>query len=797
MLKNYLLIAYRNIVRHKGYTLINVLGLALGIACSLLIFLLVKFHLSSDTYHTHARHIYRIVTEMHFPEGTGYTPGVPIPLGEAIKTDFPQIKKSSMVLSNYGFLLAIPNPDKGTEDRFLENSGIALVEPAFFDIFDYEWLAGNPETALTEPNSVVITEKWAKKFFGNRNPIGQVMKADNKHNFKVTGLLKDYPANTDLKYDMFVSYTTHKAINPQYYMGNWAWINSASTCYIRLSDEFTAKDLTQALPEFHKKYYTQKDNVHHHVLQPLRDVHFNQQYYGSMQLERLYVMALIGVVILVIACINFINLSTAQAVRRSKEVGVRKVLGSTQPQLFWQFMNETALLTLAAVAISLVIAKISLPYLNEWMQVSLALNLFTDPVLLFFLALLTIVVVILSGFYPALVLSGFKPALALKGKITSSQAGGLTLRRSLVIAQFTISQALIIGILVMAYQIEYFKNADVGFKKEAIVNVTLFERDSPKLETFRNKLAQIPDIAGVSYSLSAPMSSGNNNYDFFRFDTRTEREGYQINVKAADHHFLETYELKLVAGRNLLPSDTAREIIVNETLVYKLGLTKPEEILGKTMHTWGGSFPVVGVVKDFHLHSLQTGIDPCIITTSSRDYYLAGIQVKSSNFSGVIQQIEKAWNEVFPAEVFEFSFLDETIASQYRGEEIMARLTNVFAAIAVFISCLGLYGLVSFMALQKTKEIGVRKVLGASSMQILLLFSKEFVRLLIIAFVIAAPLAWVVMNKWLQNFEFQITITPDIFGIAALITLLVAAFTVGYQSLKASAANPVKSLRNE
>jgi ABC-type antimicrobial peptide transport system permease subunit len=596
---------------------------------------------------------------------------------------------------------------------------------------------------------------------------------------------------------MFVSYNTHKEINPQYYMGNWGWISSATTCYIRLSKDFTAKQLTDALPAFHKKYYTQKDNVHHHVLQPLSDVHFNEQYYASMQKERLYALSLIGVVILVIACINFINLSTAQAVRRSKEVGVRKVLGSTQPQLFWQFINETALLTLSAVGVAIILSAAALPYLNEWMEVSLALNLLTDPLLLLFLALLSLAVIVLSGFYPAMILSGFTPALALKGKISSQQAGSLNLRRSLVVAQFAISQALIIGILVMAYQIEYFKTADVGFKKDAIVNVTLFERDNTKLQTFRNKLSQLSAVEDVSFSLTPPMSSGNNNYDFFRFDTRTENEGFQINVKAADQHYLDVYELKLLAGRNLLPSDTVREVLVNETLLYKLGFNSPAEIVGKTMHTWGGSFPVVGVVKDFHLFSLQNAIDPCIITTSSRDYYMAGIRLKTRDFSGAISQLEQVWNETFPAEMFEYAFLDETLAKQYRGEEIMARLTNMFAAIAVFISCLGLYGLVSFMALQKTKEIGVRKVLGASSRQILYLFSKEFIRLLVIAFVIAAPVSWYVMNLWLQNFQYQIDITPDIYGFAALITVVVAALTVGYQSIKASLANPVKSLRNE
>jgi ABC-type antimicrobial peptide transport system permease subunit len=700
-------------------------------------------------------------------------------------------------VSNYGFTLTVQNPATGNQDRFLENGGIALVEPAFFEIFDYQWLAGNPKTALTEPNSIVITEKWAKKFFGSRNPIGQTMLADNKHTFKVTGLLKDYPANTDLKYDMFVSYNTHKEVNPKYYMGNWGWVSSATQCYIRLSDEFTAKQLSDALPAFHKKYYTQKDNVHHHVLQPLHDIHFSEKYYGSIEKDRLYIMLLIGLVIVVIACINFINLATAQAVKRSKEVGVRKVLGSTQVQLFWQFINETALLTLLAVGIALFLTVLALPYLNEWMQVSIALNLFTDPLLLPFLALLSLAIIVLAGFYPAIILSGFKPVLALKGKITSIQAGGLSLRRGLVVAQFAISQAFIIGILVMTYQLEYFRTADVGFKKDGVVNVTLFDHDQVKLETFRNTLAALPAVEGVSYSLTPPMSSGNNNYDFFRFDTRTEKEGYQVNVKAADAHYLDTYGLTLLAGRNLLPSNTVREVLVNETLLYKLGFSQPEQILGKTMHTWGGSYPVVGVVKDFHIFSLKDPIDPCVITTASDQYYTAGVRLKASNFAEAVSGIEKVWNKLFPADVFEYSFLDEAVANQYKGEEVMARLTNAFAAIAVFISCLGLYGLVSFMALQKTKEIGVRKVLGASSLQIWMLFSREFALLMGLAFVIAAPVAWYIMNLWLQNFQYQITITPDIFGLAVCITLIVAALTVSYQTIKASLANPVKSLRNE
>ncbi|QHT70428.1 FtsX-like permease family protein [Rhodocytophaga rosea] len=798
MLRNYLMIACRNLLRHKTHTILNVLGLALGVTCSLLIFLLVKFHLTADAHHSNASQIYRVVTEMHMPEGTTYSPGSPVPLGEALKNDFPQIKKVSMLVANYGFLLEINNPGKNSPDRFLQNNGIALVEPAFFDMFDYRWIAGNPVTALTEPNSVVLTRRSAEKFFGDQNPIGKVMKADNRINLKVTGLLEDSPANTDLKYDMFVSYSTHKDINPQYYKGNWGWINSATTCYVLLSEGFDAAQLTKALPDLHKKYYSAEDaKVFKHVLQPLSDIHFNQQYYGEVQKQSLYVMALIGLFIIVIACINFINLSTAQAIRRAKEVGVRKVLGSTRLQLFWQFINETAILTLLAILLSIVLSSVALPYQNALMDTQLQVDFFQDGYLLTFLVALTALVILFSGLYPSLILSGFKPVTALKGRISAAQVGGLSLRRGLVIVQFTLSQALIIGMLVIAYQMHYFRNADLGFQKEAILNITLFDRDKTTLQTFRNKLLQLPEVAKVSFSLTAPVSNGNNNYDFIRFDSRTEKEGFQVNVKAADHHFLDLYGLQLVAGRNYLPSDSMREVVINETLMHRLGITDPETIIGKPLHIWEKSFPIVGVVKDFHLHSLHNEIDPMILAPVNRDYLLASVQLHTQNLQKAIGNIESAWTQVFANQVFEYAFLDETIARYYQAEEVMATLTNVFAGIAVFISCLGLYGLVSFMAIQKTKEIGIRKVLGASVSQIILLFTKEFARLLLIAFLIAAPLAGYFMHQWLEDYPYGIKLSADIFLWAILITCVIAGITVCYQSVKAAIANPVKSLRNE
>jgi ABC-type lipoprotein release transport system permease subunit len=532
-------------------------------------------------------------------------------------------------------------------------------------------------------------------------------------------------------------------------------------------------------------------------LQPLNDIHFNTNYYGPVQKERLYTFSIIGLFIIVIACINFINLSTAQAIRRAKEVGVRKVLGSTRLQLFWQFINETAILVLLAVALSLVLSFIALPFQNALMDIELQADFMTDHYLLIFLVVLMAIVIPLAGLYPAMVLSGFKPVTALKGKISAAQAGGFSLRRGLVVVQFALSQALIIGMLVIAYQMHYFKNTDLGFKKEAIINVTLFDRDKASLQTFRNQLQQNPDVARVSFSLTPPASNSNNNYDFIRFDSRTEKEGFQVNVKSADHQFMDLYGLQLVAGRNYLPSDSVREVVINETLMHKMGITDPEQIIGKPLHMWEKSFPIVGVIKDFHPHSLHSEIPPMILAPVPSDYYLASIQLQTKNLQKSISSIETAWNQVFPAQIFEYAFLDDTVARFYRAEEVMATLTNVFAGIAIFISCLGLYGLVSFMAIQKTKEIGIRKVLGASVSQIILLFTKEFARLLLIAFLIAAPIAGYVMQQWLGNYPYGIKLSADIFLWAILITCIIAGITVCYQSVKSAVANPVKSLRNE
>ncbi|MES2732953.1 MAG: ABC transporter permease [Bacteroidota bacterium] len=799
MFLNHLKIALRSLIRHKSYTVINVLGLSLGISCGLLIFLLVKFHLSFDTYHAKADRICRIVTELHFDE-VGHTPGVPNPMANALKTDFPQLEKVAMIKSFDSELISVLGEGNSATKKFQEEDVISFAEPDFFKILDFTWLKGNPTTALSEPNTVVLTRKYATKYFGSANPIGKVIRLNNRADFKVTGILDDIAPNTHYRCQVYCSYPTLKtylsdADGPG--LDKWGGINSSTHCLLVLPVAYSKDQLTKLLPAFSTKYLQPEEAKSFRFwLQPLSDIHFNDDYNGTINKPLLLSLALVGLFLIVTACINFVNLATAKALKRSKEVGVRKVLGSTQTQLFRQFMTETGLITVLSVLLAIGVAQLALPYLNGWLKLDLRLQPFSDWQLLLFLPLLTLVVILLSGSYPALILSGFKPVMALKGKVSSQQIGGISLRRGLIILQFSISLLLIIGTIVVTSQTEYAKNADWGFNKEAIVTMPIPLPEVNKLQTLRNRMIGVPGVEKISMNYRAPASNSNNTSSFV-FDTRTKEEVIQINTKPADDQYLETFGLKLVAGRNIIQSDTIREFLVNETFLKKLHLASPNEAIGKNLRLWGVTAPIVGVIKDFHLYSFRGEIPVTCVMSSAEAYSNCSVKINLAHASETIKALEKIWNNTYPDNVFEYKFLDEHIAEFYAMDEVMLKLIRSFSFIAIFISCLGLYGLVSFMAETRIKEIGIRKVLGATVSNIILLFSKEFAQLILIAFVIAAPIAWWVMNQWLQDFEYRIAMEPWIFVIAMGSTLLVAALTVGYQSIKAATANPVKSLRTE
>jgi putative ABC transport system permease protein len=686
--------------------------------------------------------------------------------------------------------------EDGAESKKFEEQ-IAFADPEFFDIFNFPLVSGKRATLLGEPNTALISESMAKKYFGDGVALGKIIRLANKIDFTITGILKDHPANTEFNTEIYFSYNTMNQYNEWYAADDaWGGITSDIQTFVRLQPGVDPAAVEEVLPNYVKKYRAKSKNVHHYKLQPLSDMHFDARYGGSMSITTIWILATIGLLLVLTACLNFINLATAQAITRAKEVGVRKVLGGLRKQLFWQFTTETGVIVVMATLLALCVSYLVLPYVNTYFNTAISINLFSDVRIPLFLLFVILIVTLFSGAYPGIILSRFKPVLALKGNTKGGQ-GNFNIRRTLIVAQFTISQVLLIGLIVMFYQMRHVNRLDMGFDREAIVMVPLGSRDA-KLNTLKAQFEAIPHVEKVSACFGAP-ASDNIWGTTLRFENREETENFSIYFKGADENYLSTFALKLVAGRNLMPSDTVREFLVNEKAVSKLGISSPEEILGKWMAVNGGSFkgPIVGVVKDFHDRSFHEDLEPIFITTRQANYTSYAIKINMAEAASTLVAIEKAWSSMYPESIYDYDFLDDQIASFYQAEQTMMTLVQVFSVIALVIGCLGLYGLVSFMALQKTKEIGIRKVLGGSIPQILWIFGKEFSRLVIIAFVIAAPLGWFLMSQWLSNFAYKTEMGVDVFALELIIILGVVLMTAGFRSLKAAAANPVSSLRSE
>jgi putative ABC transport system permease protein len=793
MVRHFFNIALRNLERNKAYTLINVICLALGITCAILTFTLIKYHLSFDTFHSNIDRIYRITIEFH-QEGISREPNVPQPIGKAFRDDYTFSEKVAMVYSLSDKLVSIASSEG--DKKFKEN--IAFAEREYFDLLNFPLIQGEKNTILTEPNTAIITERIAEKYFGEQNPIDRVIRVDNQWDFRITGILKDFPINTDRKDEIYLSYSNLKDHNSWLAGDSWRGVAGGMHCFVLLKPNVLPDEVDKTFPTLSKKYYNERDaEVYQFKLQPISDIHFNPDLEGYVAKKNLWALALIGLFLIITASVNFINLATAHALSRSKEIGVRKVLGSRRKQLFWQFIAETSLITFFALVLAFTLAQLTLPYVNQLFDIRLQINIFQDVYLLTFLPVLILFVILLSGFYPGLILAGFQPVLALKGALSQKHIGGFSMRRALVVTQFAIAQILIIGTLVIANQMRYSNNADMGFVKDAIVMVPVPEKVKSKTSALNSEIARITGVEKVTFCNDAPASEDFATVDL-RFDSRTEYEDFDISVKAGDDQYISTFDLQLVAGRNLLPSDTVGEFILNETAVKKLGL-KADDVIGKKMIIGLNNSEgiIVGVVKDFHNKSFHESIHPLCITTANQWYSNCAIKINPLNLSSTLSIIEATWKQTFPDHVYEFDFLDKQIARFYVFDNMILRLIQVFAGIAIIICSLGLYGLVSFMVVQKTKEVGVRKVLGASVSNVTWLFGKEFIRLLFIGFVVAAPFAWWVMNSWLETFAYRIQMGPDIFVLAILITFTVAVIAVGYKSVLAALMNPVDSLRSE
>ena len=802
MYKNYFKTAIRNFKRNKSYALINTLGLAIGIAACFLIFLVVQFESSFDNFHPNKNNIYRVGTEFHNEDGVGYSPGVAFPVATGLRTDFPQIKEVASIFQQGG---QITVEDGTTQQKKLQEDNFFYAEPEFFSMFNFPFLAGSAKTSLNNPNNAVLKQATAEKYFGAwRNAIGKTIKFRNTDLYIVTGIIKNIPTNSDFPLSVVVPYSAMQHTYLKDQQNDWVSTSSGAETFVVLPSSLPVNKFNTALKNFAQKHKPADYAKDVYIAQPLSEIHYDERFGNfsehTFSHSLIKALLLIGIFLIVIACVNFINLATAQAVNRSKEVGVRKVLGSNRKQLVMQFLGETALIVFIALILAIGITAFTLPFLNKLLEVQMTMSFIANPILILFILATGTIVTLLSGIYPAIILSGFNPITALKSKITAKMVGGISLRRALVVLQFAIAHVLIIGMLIVVSQMNFFRNASLGFDKAAIINVPVpgDSTSHTKIDYMRNQLLANPNIKNVSFSFQSPSSQGGWSSDF-KYNHSNKSTDFNANLKWADVDYFKTYNLQFVAGRPYYPSDTVREFVVNETLLRKIGVTNPKDAIGKQIDFWDGGKvgDIVGVIRDFNSYSLREPMAPVVLSTWKKVYQTINIKIKPGAEKAVLPYVEKLWTSQFPDYAYDYKFLDQTIENFYKQEDQLSQLYKIFAGIAIFISCLGLYGLVSFMAVQRTKEVGIRKVLGASVRNIIYLLSKEFTILIVIAFIISAPVAYYIMYKWLQNYTYRIPLSASIFILAIISSIFIAWVTVAHRAIKAALANPVKSLRTE
>lgn len=803
MLKNYFVTAYRNLLRKRSSTFFNVAGLTLGITGSIVLFLLLHRILTFDNFHSKYDRIYRVVSESDNNGGKFYTPGIPTILSPAFKTDFPEAEEVAFTQYDQNGLLLIPQPNDEPK-KYYEENGIAYTEQSFFKIFDWKPLHGDLNEALKNPNEVVISKKIALKLFERENALSEVINYNNA-DYKVVAVVEDNPSNTDFPFTLMFSYETIRKSSEEQ---GWGSTSSNNHNYFLLKEGVDISTVEARMADFTTKHLG-SNNYDHRIfnIQPLSTIHYDTRYHGysynTTSKGQLAAIALIAVFLVLTGCINFINLSTAESIKRSKEVGIRKSLGSSRGQLILQFLGETSMVTFVSILLALMLTQLVLSYLNPFMDLDLTADLFNNNSLIIFLLVIFVSVSLLSGIYPAFIISSFRPAMVMKSA-SSRSAGGFFMRRGLVVFQFFISQLLIIGTIVIINQMNYFRSKDVGYNKDAVIVMSIPEREtvrdnankSSKMRTLKTEIGRLAGVEQVSLS-NTPPSSGNINGTSFIMEGESEEQRKDTQVKLVDGDYINLFGLKLIAGKNLNDYDTATEYVVNRQFARIAGYENPQEIVGKRVRIWGGLYPIVGVVEDFHTTSLHQKIEPTVLFNRLSNYRTMSIKVNPNNYKASIEGAKKLWEAAYPMHVFDYQFLDERIREFYESEEKMSIVIGAFTSIAIIIGCIGLFGLATFMANQKIKEIGVRKVLGASVKTIVYSFSKEFIILICISFLLAAPVGWFFMNAWLQEFSYRITLGPVIFITALVSTLAIALLTVGYRSLKAATANPVDSLRSE
>lgn len=811
MLKNYIKIAFRNLRKNPVYSFINISGLAVGIACCLLIGMYVWHEWSYDDFHTKKDRLYRLTYENRI--GENLPPATPeeykawgsAAIAPVLEQDFPEVEETVRLSGHHSLLIT-------RDDRAFQEERYFFADPGFFKVFSYQLLQGDPETALVQPNSIILTETAARRYFGEENALGKTLELawlDDSLDLTVTGVMEDVPSNTHLDFNMLLSMSTFenqsRANDRAFVFENWGYIDFFT--YVLLDENATSEAVQSKLPAFVKRHNADgledPPATYNLALEPIMEAYLSPvsgfQPGPKGNETSLYLFSFIGLFILLIACVNFMNLTTARSAGRAKEVGIRKTVGARRSRLVFQFLAEAILLATVATALSVLLAELAFPLFSHLAGKEIPGTLLTSLPVLGLLAVGTLVVGILAGSYPALVLSDFRPSQVLKGSFSTSSRGVL-LRKGLVVFQFSTAIALIIGTFVVIQQLNFLQNQSLGFDdtQQLVLDFGGDMKVLENTEAIEQELSTLPGVRNVSSTRSIP----GGYYPHATTNVETPEGALrQMNLPLyeVDHEFLAQIGVDATAGRLFdkdYSTDAEEALLLNEAAVQELGYADPANAVGKRFEQWGRSGEVVGVVKNFNYESLRNEIRPLSFRVSTWLNYFV-LEVDTENASDIVADVRAKWSELAPHRPFLFSFLDQSFDSQYRAEEQFGTLFGTFAVLAIFIACLGLFGLAAFGAQQRTKEIGIRKVFGATITNIVGLLSKDFMRLVLIGFAISVPVAWFFMNRWLADFAYRTEIGPGIFLAAGSVALLIALGTVSWQSVKAALMDPVNSLRNE
>jgi putative ABC transport system permease protein len=806
MISNYFKIAWRNLMKYKFISIINLFGLTVGLTCCLLITTYIINEMSYDKYNKNVENIYRVTRSFNNSEGivSLNLSTVSPPFGYYLPTDFPEIKKMTRILNNG------TTPLKYKDKLF--NESVYFADENLFDVFTLDVLQGNPKTALAGPFSVMLSEETAKRYFGNEDPMNKVLRANNQFDVKVTGIFKGFPSNSHIHPGMLVSFNTLK--DPAVYGAEnlrTNWGNNSFFTYLLLPEHYDANRMIAQFPAFvdrrmdHKDYNGDLPSKYNKInLQRLSDIHLKShtdyEAEPNGDISRVYIFSIIALFILIIACINYMNLSTARSALRAREIGIRKVIGARRKEIIFQFLSESVLISWTAILISFVLLYLTLPWLNKISNQVLSVGMLLKWQILVPILLTPFIVGILAGLYPALFMSSFQPIKTLKGFLKVG-TGNISFRKVLVVAQFTISIVLIITTVIVFQQLRFMQETSLGYDKEHLITLPCYYDNNTTYESFRNELLQSPGIKNVSRSSRIPTGRLLDDMGASTLIGDSMRPvKADIKFVAADYDFVPTYGITVLAGRNFsraFGTDTSN-FILNEAAIRAIGWKSPEEAVGRNFKYGQNTGKVIGIINDFHFESLRQKIVPIVLINPARPYFNnLSIKVSGKNIKEELATIEKKWTKYLPEFPFQFTFLNERFASLYESEQRQGTIFTVFACIAIFIASLGLFGLSAFAITQRIKEIGIRKVLGARVDSIVALLSGDFLKLVLIAAVIAFPLAWYAMTQWLQDFAYRIQIRWWVFALSAFLAIFVALITVSFHAIRAAIANPVNSLRAE